>query len=349
MLKAIITTMIASMLFVFPIVFCLSQTVVGGDGNSDVVNEQLVAEDNTITDGDVAQISVVETGAPVADGNSGGNGGSGSNGGSDDNGGNSNGGSGDNSGGTSDNSGGTSDNSGGSGSNSGGSGDNSGGSSTDNSGGNSGGSSSGSNSDTSGGNSGANSGGNGGSGSNGGSSGNNNGGSNGGSNGNNNGGSSGNNNGGSNSGSGGDSQSNSGGSSGGSSSDAASSTSSQLYDNLAKPVIINKICPYTETSSEYGNGEVELYNKGKAPVDMNQWYLENLTGYIIATINNKEIAPSGVLAVRVTGLTSDYQKITLFDSSGKKIDSAMYSGARFHSGLSFARIPNSGNLWRWTK
>lgn len=121
-----------------------------------------------------------------------------------------------------------------------------------------------------------------------------------------------------------------------------------MYDNSAK-VVINKISPYTEASTEYGSGEVELYNKGTAPVDMDQWYLENLTGYVIATINNKEIAPSGFLVVSVTGLTRDYQKVTLFDSSGRKVDSAMYSGARFHSGLSYARIPNSGNLWRWTK
>ncbi len=94
---------------------------------------------------------------------------------------------------------------------------------------------------------------------------------------------------------------------------------------------------------------MELYNKGNVPVDMDQWYMVNLSGYLIGMINNKEIAPSGFLVVRVTGLTENYQRITLFDSGGKKIDSAIYNGARFHSGLSYARIPNGGTVWKWIK
>ncbi len=292
MLKRIVTTMIASMLFVFPIAFFISQTVVGGDGNDNTVSEQLVAADNNINGGDITQVSTVVTGDPVSGGSSGGN---------------DNGGSGGNSGGNGND----------------GSGSNSGGSSNDGSGG----SSSGSNSDISGGNSGSDpAGGNGGS----------------------SGGSGSNSNSGSNSASSGNSQSNSGGSSSGVSGGADPITAGQISDDPANSVVINKISPYTETSTEYGNGNVVLYNMGDNPVNMNQWYMKNITGYVIGMINNEEIAPSGFVAVDVTGLTRDHQGVTLYDSDGNRIDSVTYTGASSHNGLSYARTSTGGNAWKWT-
>ncbi len=113
--------------------------------------------------------------------------------------------------------------------------------------------------------------------------------------------------------------------------------------------MINKITPHTETSTEDGKGEVELYNMGKAPVKINQWFMRDILGNIIGTIDNEEIAPSGFLAVGVTGLTRNYQEITLFDSGGSKIDSIMYTGAKYHNGLSYARVPDGANTWKWMK
>ncbi|MFB3763718.1 MAG: lamin tail domain-containing protein [Methanotrichaceae archaeon] len=274
MLKGIVTTIVAAMLFVFPIVFFISQTVVGGDGSEYSVSETLVAEGNTISGGDIAQISIIVTGDPVSGGNSGGN----DNGGS---GGNNN-----------DGSGGSSDQS---------------------------------NSEASGGNSGGDpSGGNGGS----------------------NGGSSGNSNSAGSSNAAGSSASNGNYQGSGSSGGAEYAASGQLYYNSEKSVVINKIYPYTKTSTEYGSGKVELYNTGKASIDLNQWYMKNMTGYVIGMITHKKIAPSGFVVVDVTGLTTDRQGVTLYDSNGNKIDSVMYTGAQSHNGFSYARISDGVHVWK---
>jgi len=244
MLKAIVIAMIASMLFAFPIVFYISTTVKAGNGNEVSVSQEFVAADNTVTGGDITQVSVIQTGDPISGGDSGGD----DNGSGDNSGGSDNGGSGDNSGGN--------DN--------GGSGDNSGGSYDD----------------------------------------------------------------------------------GYSMYD--SMTAGHPSENSTKSVVINRIYPYSGMSASYGNGEVELYNTGKAPVNINRWYLKNTAGYVIGTVNNIELDPSGFLVVDVTGLTGDNQEVTLFDSEGNSVDSVAYTGAGSHNGLSYARIPDGAGTWKWT-
>lgn len=308
MLKVLVSAIVASMLFALPVLFYINQTAQCGDGNEYSASSQLVSEDNCIVGGDVTQVSVIDFGTPPSEDNSGG----GSNGGNE-------GGSGDNNNGGGDN-GGSDGNSGGNGGSSGnneggdngGSGGNSGGNDGSNSGGGNGGDSGGS---------GGNSGGNGGSdGDNGGNGGN--------------GGSGGNNNG--------------GGDSGGDSGESETGTAGPISNNSTVLVLINEIHPDIESSGNYANGKVELYNPGAAPVNLNQWYLSKLTGFIIGTINNQEIGPRGFLVVNVSELTGNYQEITLLDSNGKKRDSATYTGARSHNGSCYARIPDGGDSWKWT-
>ena len=65
--------MMASMLIAFPIVFYISPTVKGGNGNDVSVSQEFVAEDNTVTGGDITQVSSIQTGDPISGGDSGGN------------------------------------------------------------------------------------------------------------------------------------------------------------------------------------------------------------------------------------------------------------------------------------
>lgn len=98
MLKSIIALAIASMLFTLPIAFFVSQTAEGGNGNVITVSQELTMENNVVTNGNIAQVSIVETGTEEpgdssgggsddgsgsGDGSGNGNGG-GSDGGSDD-------------------------------------------------------------------------------------------------------------------------------------------------------------------------------------------------------------------------------------------------------------------------
>ncbi len=278
MLKAIISAMVAFMLFVFPVLFYISQTAESQDNNVYVASSQLVAEDNCIVGGDITQVSVIESGTPTSGDNSGGGSGGNNNGGGD------NGGSGGNSGGGSDE-------------------------------GNGGGS-------------------NGGSGGNGGSDGN--------------GGSGGSNNGGSSGGSGEVPQSNSGGGSSVVSGGSDVVAPGQASGNSTGPVVINEIHPGIGASAKSGNGMVELYNPGNTPVNVNLWYLRNISGDVIGTINDQVIAPFGFLVVDVTGLTGDYQDVTLFDSGDNRRDFVMYTGAGSHNGLCYARIPDGADNWAWT-
>lgn len=62
MLKSIIALAIASMLFTLPIAFFVSQTAEGGNGNVITVSQELTMENNVVTDGNIAQVSIVETG-----------------------------------------------------------------------------------------------------------------------------------------------------------------------------------------------------------------------------------------------------------------------------------------------
>jgi len=119
-----------------------------------------------------------------------------------------------------------------------------------------------------------------------------------------------------------------------------------LYDPSA--LVINEIHADLEKPTEYGNGEVELYNWGAEPIDISRWYLENKTGYVLATIENREIGPLEFLVVDVIGLTGDSQEVTLFDSEGYERDSAMYSGATSHIGSCYARISDGLGNWVWT-
>ena len=112
-------------------------------------------------------------------------------------------------------------------------------------------------------------------------------------------------------------------------------------------VVINEIYPCTETCIKSGIGGIELYNTGNTPVNVSQWYLENITGYVMAPIKNEEIPPHGFLVVGVVGLTRNYQEINLVDSCGNKVCSVLYTGATYNSGLSYARIPDGGNMWKW--
>jgi hypothetical protein len=117
--------------------------------------------------------------------------------------------------------------------------------------------------------------------------------------------------------------------------------------NLSNPVVINEIHPCPEDAAEYGNERVELFNIGKSPVNVSLWYMKNMTGQVIGTIHDKEIPPFGFLVVEVTGLTGDYQKVTLFDSENNKIDSAIYIGARSHNGSCYVRILDGADIWKW--
>lgn len=328
MLKKLAIIIIASMLYAFPILFYFSQTVESQEGNGNVIidNTELVAEGNNVVDGSIAQISIIDSGgAPASGGDS--NDGTEDGSGGDDSGGSDV--SGDDSGDSSDNanggdSGGDSgdtgsdvagDDSGGdSGGSSDGSSDNSGGDSVDTSsdaaGDNSGGSSSGASSDVSGDNGGSSSGGNG-------------------------------------DASGGDSGGNGGGSGGNNGGGSGDGSYGSQYEgvsnNSTRLVVINEIHP--ETSQ---NGMIELFNPRNAPVNVNQWYITNSTGYIIVTIQNQEIAPYGFLVVNAAGLTGDNQKIGLFDSGGSNRDYATYTGATSHNGLCYARTPDGSDSWKWT-
>ncbi len=268
------------MLFAFPVLFYVSQTAQGGDGNEYSASVDLVAEDNSIVGGDIAQVSAIDFGTPASEDNSGG----GSNGGNE-------GGEGDGNNGGGDNGGSDEGNGGGSGGNDNG-GDNGGsGGSSDNGG------------------SGGNNGGNG--------------------------------------GSGGNPQDNSGGDSGGESGGSEIGTAGPTSINSSALILINEIHPDMDSSGKYANGKVELYNPGDSPVNLNQWYLQKFTGFTIGTINKQEIAPHGFLVVDVTGLTGNYQEITLFDSSANKKDSVTYSGAKSHIGSCYARIPDGADNWKW--
>lgn len=154
-------------------------------------------------------------------------------------------------------------------------------------------------------------------------------------------------NGGSNSGSGGTPQGNSVGSSSEDFREAEAIMSDQL-GNPVNPVVINEIHPRPEEIDKYGNERVELFNIGKNPVNVSLWYLKNMTGQVIGTIHDKEIPPSGFLVANVTGLTGDYQSVTLFDPGNNKIDSVIYIGARSHNGSCYARIPDGASTWEWT-
>lgn len=114
-------------------------------------------------------------------------------------------------------------------------------------------------------------------------------------------------------------------------------------------IVINEIHPKTGTCATCGNEKVELYNMGDFPVNVNLWHLENITGYVIATIDNEAIAPHGFLVVNVTGLIGDRQKVTLFDTEANEIDSVMYTGAVPQNGLCYARILDGANNWEWIK
>lgn len=71
--KAIVIAMIASLLFVFPIAYCICQTAEAGCGEEITVSQRLVAQDNSIVDADIVQVSVIRTGNVNAGGSSGGN------------------------------------------------------------------------------------------------------------------------------------------------------------------------------------------------------------------------------------------------------------------------------------
>jgi hypothetical protein len=152
--------------------------------------------------------------------------------------------------------------------------------------------------------------------------------------------------GGSNSGSGGTPQGNSVGSSGGGLREAI--MADHLLGNPANPVVINEVHPSLEEAAKYGNERVELFNMGKNPVNVSLWYMKNMTDQVIGTIRDKEIPPYGFLVVNVTGLTGDYQAVTLFDSGNNRIDSVIYFKARSHNGSCYARIPDGADAWEWT-
>jgi hypothetical protein len=73
MLKLAVNVMIASMLLAFPIAFCISQTTGAGIGEKITVSQRIIAEDNTIVNGDIYQVSTVKTGDSNPGGSSGGN------------------------------------------------------------------------------------------------------------------------------------------------------------------------------------------------------------------------------------------------------------------------------------
>jgi hypothetical protein len=152
--------------------------------------------------------------------------------------------------------------------------------------------------------------------------------------------------GGNNSGSGGTPQDNSIGSSSEGFREADAVISDQL-GSTANSVVINEIHPLPEEAAKYGNERAELYNTGKDPVNVNLWYLKNMTGQVIGTIRDKEIPPHGFLVVNMTGLTGDYQAVTLFDPGNNKVDSVIYIGARSHNGSCYARIPDGADTWEW--
>jgi len=134
--------------------------------------------------------------------------------------------------------------------------------------------------------------------------------------------------------------------SGGSSSDYEMSVKERTCYNSMN-IVINEIYPCTETCVQSGIGGIELYNKGSTPVNVSQWYLKNITGYVMATIKNEEIPPYGFLVVGVVGLTRNYQEINLIDTCGNKVCSVLYTGATYNYGSSYARIPDGGNMWKW--
>jgi hypothetical protein len=154
--------------------------------------------------------------------------------------------------------------------------------------------------------------------------------------------------GGNNSGSGGSPQDSSIGSSSEGFREAEAITSGQLLGNPVNPVVINELHPRPEETDQYGNERVELFNIGKNPVNVSLWYMKNMTGQVIGTIHDKVIPSSGFLVVNVTGLTGDYQTVTLFDPGSNKIDSVIYIGARSHNGSCYARIPDGASTWEWT-
>ncbi len=123
----------------------------------------------------------------------------------------------------------------------------------------------------------------------------------------------------------------------------------QLSNSLTETVVINEIRPGRETAPDGGRGIVELYNTGRNPANVSQWYMKNMAGQVIGTIGNKQIRPHGFLAVNVTGLEGDSQRVALFDSRDNKIDSVIYIGARSHKGSCYARMPDGANVWQWTK
>ncbi len=64
MLEKIIAIAVATIIFAFPIAFCISQIAGAGLDNEITVIQRLVTDDNIIIDSDVVQVSIVETGGP---------------------------------------------------------------------------------------------------------------------------------------------------------------------------------------------------------------------------------------------------------------------------------------------
>lgn len=120
-----------------------------------------------------------------------------------------------------------------------------------------------------------------------------------------------------------------------------------ILESPTDVVVINEVHP-GQGAFDNRDELVELYNIGRSPVNMSLWYIRNKTGQVIGTIPaNQILPPRGFLVVEVTGLTEDRQRVALFDSKDKLVDSVTYVGARSHSDLCFARKPDGLNNWEW--
>ncbi len=129
---------------------------------------------------------------------------------------------------------------------------------------------------------------------------------------------------------------------------AGAASEGLMLGNPTEAVVINEVHPGQEGAFEDRDEMVELYNMGRNPVNVSLWYMKNMTGQVIGTISDKQtLPPRGFLVVEVNGLTGDSQRVVLFDSTDKRVDSVIYIGARSHSGLCFARMPDGLNNWEW--
>lgn len=129
--------------------------------------------------------------------------------------------------------------------------------------------------------------------------------------------------------------------------DNAGSFAVGVSGNPPDALVINEVHPGQENDFENRDEMVELYNMGRSPVNVSMWYMINMTGQVIGTIHDRQILPHEFLVVEVNGLKGDSQRVALFDSRNNKVDSVIYIGARSHSGLCFARMPDGSNNWEW--